>query len=256
MYFDTHAHYDHGRFKDRGKLLDSLNENGVDLILNIGIDRGSSLNSIKMAQVFPFMYASAGFHPHNASAFTSLDEIRSFAKMPKVVALGEMGLDFHYNFSPRDVQEEVFKAQLTLAPELDMPVIIHCREAVNEVYTILKAANLQRENPGVMHCYSGDLTMAEKFAEMGYFLGIGGPVTYKNAKNIKEVVKHIPLEKLLIETDAPYLAPEPNRGKRNDSSNLQYIANAIGELKNISAEDVAKTTMENGLRLFAGISSV
>ena len=256
MYFETHAHYDHPQFsEDQAMLLPSLHQQGVEYIVNIGTNLSSSKKSITLAEVYSFVYATVGFHPHDAKKMKKEDmaTLEKLTNHNKVVALGEIGLDFFYDNSPRDIQTQSFEDQLALAKKLEIPVVIHCRDAHSEVYHILKEAALSHRNgkgAGVMHCFSGNLPMAKKYIDMGYIIGIGGVVTYKNAKDLHEVVSHIPLEHIIIETDAPYLAPVPNRGKRNDSSNLQYIAKTIGELKNISKEDVALETMNNAKKFY------
>ena len=250
MYFDSHAHYDDGKFdSDRTNLLAALPEKGIIGVINSGSCMVSSRASIALAQTYPYIYAAIGVHPHEVSDMTDndLDILKSLCEHKKIVAVGEIGLDFHYDHSPRDAQRLWFARQLALAKSLDKPVIIHSREAVAETISIIKDSGTCR---GVLHCYSGHLPMAREYIEMGYYIGLGGVVTYKNAAKSREVAAKIPLERLLIETDAPYLSPVPFRGKRNDSAKLPFIAEAIAMLRGISPEAVAAATAENAIRLF------
>lgn len=255
MYFETHAHYDHKRFnKDRHTLLTSLNKNSkVDYIVNIGINIETSYKSLSMANDYSFVYATTGFHPHEVKNMTKedLDTMESISLEKKVVAIGEIGLDYYYDNSPREDQSYWFCQQLNLAKKLNMPVVIHCRDAHEPCFKNLKEINLSRKNgAGVMHCYSGSWEMAIKYLNMGYYLGIGGVVTYKNAKKVAEVVKNAPLDRLLIETDAPYLPPDPHRGKRNDSSYLNLVVEEIAKIKRITPYEVSNATMENAKHFF------
>jgi len=256
MYFESHAHYDDSRFnKDRHNVLSSCHNAGVEYIVNIGADMQSSKKSIQLAAEYDFIYASVGVHPHNAK---ELDEssflgLKKLTKAAKVVALGEIGLDFHYDHSPRDVQRKWFEFQMELAKDCGLPVVIHSREAIAETFDVVKNILLSErggKGAGVVHCYSGSSEMARKFVELGYFIGIAGPVTYKSAGKIVETVKNIPLERILIETDCPYLSPEPFRGKRNDSQNLKFICEKISEIKQIDPEKVEEITSNNGKTFF------
>lgn len=251
MFFDSHAHYDDDRFdKDRDALLTDMHKNGVDLIVNAGASMESSLAGIRLAERYPFVYAAVGVHPHDAQNMTDDDLalLRDLSAHEKVVAIGEIGLDFYYDNSPRDVQRRRFKDQLALAKELHLPVIIHSREAAAETFQIIKSSGVRK---GVIHCYSGALPMALDYIKLGFTIGIGGVVTYHNAKKTQEVAAGIPLESLLLETDCPYLSPVPNRGKRNDSRNLVYVADTIAALRGISPEDVASAAKENAKALFS-----
>ncbi|MCL2565739.1 MAG: TatD family hydrolase [Defluviitaleaceae bacterium] len=255
-YFESHAHYDDGRFgKDLPSVINACKEAGVEYIINAGADLSSSKKGIKLAAQYDFIYATIGVHPHSAKTLSedSFCDLENLVKSPKVVAIGEIGLDFHYDHSPRDIQKKWFIRQMELAKACNLPAIIHSREASEETFNIVKNANLSdREGlgAGVVHCYSGSYEMAVKYAELGYFIGIAGPVTYKNAKKLVETVKKIPIERILIETDCPYLSPEPFRGKRNDSQNLKYICEKISEIKQITVEKTAEITLENGKKLF------
>ena len=216
MYFESHAHYDDKRFReDREKLLELLPSCGIDHVVNIGCDLASSKESIRLAEKYDYIYASVGVHPHDVSEMTSqtIEELRRLAAHEKVVAIGEIGLDYYYDFSPRELQQFWFRQQLRLAESVNKPVIIHSRDASQETFDIIKSSPIRR---GVIHCYSGAWQMAKDYVDMGFFIGVGGVVTFSNAKKLVEVVDKIPIEKILIETDSPYLAPNPNRGKRND----------------------------------------
>ena len=251
MYFDTHAHYDDKAFdEDRDELLPRLNAGGVELIIDPGCDLKSIRTAIELAEKYPFVYAAVGIHPEEIEGFSpdDLEEIRRLAAHPKCVAIGEIGLDYYWDSSHKQEQQEVFRAQLEMAKELCKPVVIHDREAHGDCMEIV------RQYPGisgVFHCFSGSAEMAKELIKLGWYLGFDGPVTYKNARKTIEVLELCPLERLLIETDSPYLSPVPMRGKRNDSGNLKYIAEKIGEIKGISPEEAARISMENGKRLFS-----
>ena len=251
MYFDTHAHYDDERFDpDRAQVLAALPEAGVSLVLNPGCDLPSSRTAVALAETFPHVYAAVGLHPENCGGCgeAELREIRALCSREKVVAVGEIGLDYYWPENPpRDFQQSIFRSQLELALELDLPVIIHDREAHGDCLAIVQEYPGLR---GVFHCFSGSPEMAQTLLDRGWYLGFDGPVTYKNAKRAPEVIALCPMERILLETDSPYLSPVPHRGERNDSRNLSWIAAKIAEIKGCSAETVAQTAMENGKRLF------
>lgn len=250
MYFESHAHYDDGRFKnDREEILNLLPSCGIDYVINVGCDMKSSRESIKMAEKYDYIYAAVGVHPHDAENMkeSDLDELRQMSNHKKVVAIGEIGLDFYYDNSPRDIQRYWFKRQLELVKELNKPVIIHSRDASKETFDIIKESGVKK---GVIHCYSGSAQMALDYVNMGFYIGVGGVVTFSNAKKLVEVVEAIQLEQILIETDSPYLSPIPNRGKRNDSRNLQFVVEKIAKIKNVSPEKVANITKLNASKLF------
>ena len=251
MYFESHAHYDDSRFDgDRTRLLNSLfNEKGIDYIINIGADMKSSKESIALSDMYENIYAAIGVHPHDVEDMTEKDieDLRELSKHKKVVAIGEIGLDYYYDNSPRDLQRKWFFRQLELAKDLKLPVVIHSREAAKETFDIIKESGVRN---GVIHCFSGSAEMAEEYIKLGFFIGIGGSLTFKNNKKTVEVVEKIPMEHILLETDSPYLAPVPNRGKRNDSGNLVFIAEKISEIKGITPANVAKITKDNAIRLF------
>jgi len=255
MFFESHAHYDDRRYDaDRDELLTKiLPEAGISNILNIGSRLQTSRRSVALAKKYDYIYATVGVHPHYAKEITSSDlkELKRLSREPKVVAWGEIGLDFHYNHSHPDIQRQRFIEQLDMACELKMPVIIHSRDADYEVYNILeKAFKEGRLNGGVIHCFSSNLTMAKKYIDLGLHIGIGGVVTYKKSDDLQNVALNIPLSSMLIETDCPYLSPEPHRGQRNDSQNLRIICTKIAELRGDSLEKIAEATRENAKNLF------
>ena len=253
MYFDTHAHYDDEDFdRDREELIASLPENGVTLVLNPGCDLKSSQAAVSFAEKYDFFYAAVGWHPHEAMSFNdvSADYIRESAKHDKVMAIGEIGLDYYHNHSTPEEQMRAFIAQMDLARELSLPVIIHDREAHADC---LEVISKYPDVCGIFHCYSGSAEMARLLVDKGWYLSFTGAVTFKNARKSLEAIAVIPNNRLLIETDAPYLSPVPHRGKRNDSTYLPYTAQVIAEIKGLSTEETASMTMENGRRAF-GIS--
>lgn len=256
MFFESHAHYDDRKFDiDRDELLTTLQKKGIDHVVNVGADMNSSKKSIELSKKYPYIYSAVGVHPHYVDKLqdSDLNHLETFAGEEKVVAIGEIGLDFHYDRSPREVQRIWFKKQLELAKKLELPVIIHSREASKEIFDTLKEANLSNRNgkgAGVIHCFSESVEMAKEYVKLGYYIGVGGVITFKNAKTLVNVVEAIPLQSILLETDCPYLSPVPNRGERNDSTNLKYVAEAIASIKGISLEEVARSTSESAIRLF------
>ena len=250
MIIDSHAHYENKRFSpDRHALISSMPSLGIELIINSGCDLPSTLECIALAEEYPFVYATAGVHPHEAKTLTdaNLEIIKTHCTHKKVVALGEIGLDFHYDFSPRDVQRHWFKRQLIAATEVDLPVVIHSREADDEVFEIIKASPVRR---GVIHSFSGDALLAQKYVDMGFYIGINGVITFDKTGRLAGVVKTIPLDKLLLETDAPYLTPAPYRGKRNQSNYLTHVAEKIAELQEIDVKTVCDQTSKNVRQLY------
>ncbi|NLY44426.1 MAG: TatD family hydrolase [Tissierella sp.] len=253
MFIDSHSHLDDDRFnEDRDILIKSLKENKVDIAINVGADLETSINSVKLADQYDNIYAVVGVHPHSASEVTedTLNQFREMAKNKKVVAIGEIGLDFYYDNSPRDLQRKWFKEQLELAKELDLPVVIHSRDATKETFDTIKEAQDGGTLRGVMHCFSGSVEMAMEYIKLGFYISLAGPVTFKNSRVSREVAEAVPLDKLLIETDCPYLTPEPYRGKRNEPMYVKYVAGKIAEIKDISVEELAKATSTNTRELF------
>ncbi len=250
MIFDTHAHFDDSRFnEDRFEVLEDLKNHNIGYVLNAGCDIKTSENCIKLAEKYDFCYASVGFHPHEAREFKPMhiEMLKEMAKNEKVLAIGEIGLDFYYDNSPREIQKEVFKTQLALANELDLPVIIHDRDAHKECLDIILA---DKPNKLVYHCYSGSVEYAKILVKNGFLMSFGGAITFNNARVSREVIKEIPLENIMLETDCPYLTPVPFRGKRNDSRYLSYIAEKIAEIKEISVDEVIEKTTENAKKFF------
>lgn len=252
MIFDSHAHYDDHAFdEDREEVLASLREHGVGTVVNVGASLDGVRRTMELAEKYSFIYGAAGVHPDEVGELNeeNFAWLREQCLREKTVAVGEIGLDYYWDKENHALQKEWFIRQLRLAKELKMPVIIHSREAAADTMEILKQ-EYDPEIPVVVHCYSYSPELAREYLKMGYYLGIGGVVTFKNAKKLKETVKEAPLKQLLLETDCPYLAPAPNRGKRNDSRNLSYVAEAVGELKGVSAEEVIRITEENARRFY------
>lgn len=250
MLFDTHAHYDAGRFdEDRYQLLGSMKENGVGRILNAGCDLESSRAAVELAHRYDFVWAAVGSHPDDADHVDAalLEEYRKLAADPRVVAIGEIGLDYHYEDVPREIQKQAFRMQMELARELKLPVIVHEREAHEDG---LKIVEEFPEVTGVFHCYSGSLEMARELVKRGWYVGFTGVLTFKNARRALEVAENVPLYRLLLETDCPYMAPEPYRGKRCDSTMMIRTAEKLAQLRDMAVEEIARVTWENGCRLF------
>ena len=250
MFFDTHAHYDDKRFNDdRDELLGSMEAGGVSLILNAGSSMRSTKFGLKLADKYPFVYASVGVHPHDAKSMTddTVPELEKLSEHPKAMAVGEIGLDYHYDFSPRDVQRKRFREQLELARRVKKPVIIHEREALTDTLDTLHGFS---DLTGVIHCFSGSWETAKIILDMGWYLSFTGVVTYKNARKALEVIEKMPEDRIMLETDCPYLSPEPVRGRRNSSLYLPHIAEKIAEVRGMSIEETAALTMENGKRFF------
>lgn len=247
--FDTHAHYDDERFnEDRTELLSSLFRGSVSGIINCGCDLKSSLKTVELTEKHSLVYGAVGVHPHEAEKATAEDlkQIKELYKNDKIVAVGEIGLDYFYDFSPRERQIEIFREQIITANELGLPVIIHDRDAHEDTMNILK----ELKPKGVVHCFSGSAEMAKEILKLGLYIGIGGAVTFKNARKPVEVVEILPLDRLLLETDAPYMTPVPFRGKRCDSSHIAYTAEKIAEIKGIGVQELINKATENTKTLF------
>ena len=251
MYFDTHAHYDDAAFdEDRDALLSVLPKAGIELVVDPGCDVSSSCCAVALAERFPHVYAAVGIHPGDCAGCgeDELAAIRVLAAHPKAVAIGEIGLDNQWEDNPpKEFQKEIFRAQLVMAAELDLPVIVHDREAHGDCLAVVSEFPTVR---GVFHCYSGSAELAEVLLKRGWYLGFDGPITYKNNRRGREVAEMTPPERILLETDSPYLTPVPNRGKRNDSRNIRYIAETLAVWKNMDPVELARITAENGKRLF------
>ena len=251
MIFDSHAHYDSSQFdEDRHELLSSMQENDVGCIVNVGADWDSVTEVVELAEKYPFVYAAVGVHPDEVGALNEerFAYMKSQCQKEKVVAVGEIGLDYYWDNEAHDVQKKWFIRQLELARELNLPVIIHSRDAAEDTLKIMKehAQGLR----GVIHCFSYSKELAREYVKMGFHIGVGGVVTFKNGKKLKEIVEEIPLETILLETDCPYLAPVPFRGKRNSSLYIPYIAEEIAKIKGITYEEVIAQTEQNGKMLF------
>lgn len=252
MLIDSHAHLDLQDFDhDRNQVIERAIKGGLSRIITVGIDMVSSIAALKLAREYDSVFAAVGYHPHNASECNrqALNKLIETASDPKVVAWGEIGLDFYRNRSLRDDQMNVFLQQLEIAGKLGLPVIIHDREAHNEILSILKKTG-KGDRKGVIHCFSGDTNMAMTLIELGYYISISGVVTFKNASLLKEVASNIPIDRLLIETDSPYLAPIPKRGKRNEPLFVTYTAKEISRLRGIEPDELAVAVSANTERLF------
>lgn len=252
MIFDTHAHYDDEAFnEDRDLLLGSLKAAGIESVVNIGASIQTTKNTLELMKKYPFVYGAVGVHPSeteelNEHLMAWLEEV---SKRPKVVAIGEIGLDYHWEEPEREVQKHWFIRQLELARKVSLPVVIHSRDAAKDTLDIMKEQKAE-EIGGVIHCFSYGVELAREYLNMGFYLGIGGVVTFTNAKKLKEVVAFMPLDRIVLETDCPYLSPVPNRGKRNSSLNLPYVIKAISELKGVSEEEVIAVTNRNAKNLY------
>ncbi|MFJ7367666.1 TatD family hydrolase [Peribacillus frigoritolerans] len=252
MLFDTHVHVNAEQFnEDLEDVIERAKEAGVDNMVVVGFDRPTIIRAMELIETYDFMYAAVGWHPVDAIDMTEddLKWIEELSNHPKVVAIGEMGLDYHWDKSPKDVQMEVFRKQIRLAKKVRLPIIIHNREATADIVNILKEEEASRVG-GIMHCFSGSAETALECINMNFYISLGGPVTFKNAKKPKEVAAAVPLDRLLIETDCPYLAPHPYRGKRNEPSYVKLVAEQIAEIKQLTIEEVSQATTENAKKLF------
>ena len=251
MLFDTHAHYDAAQFdSDRDAVLSALPDQGVGLVVNPGCDLESSRKAAALAERYPFLYAAAGVHPEECADWrdSDVDELRTLATQPRVVAVGEIGLDYYWPENPpRALQQRVFRAQLALASELDLPVIVHDREAHGDSMAIVREFPQVR---GVFHCFSGSAEMAKELVKLGWMISFTGVLTYKNARKSVEAAQAVPLDRLMIETDSPYMAPVPHRGKRNHSGYVGLICERLAQIKGITPEECSRATLENGRKFF------
>jgi len=252
MYFDTHAHLDDPQFKeDQEQVINRAREAGLELIVNVGYNVNSARKTVQLTKKYQFIYGTVGMHPHDANKLdgASIQELRKLAGEPKIVAIGEIGLDYYWNHSPHDVQQRVFRRMIDLAREVKLPIVIHDREAHEDIFRILKEEKAS-EVGGIFHCYSGSWPLAKEAIKMGFYLSIAGPITFQNAKKTVEVVQEAPLDYLLLETDSPYLAPVPFRGKRNEPAHVVKVAEMIAQIKGLPLEEVGRITTENGKRAF------
>lgn len=254
MIFETHAHYDDSKFdEDREELLKKVHDSGVSPIINVGASIESTKTTLELAKTHDYIYAAVGVHPSDISGLNedSFEWLREQTAYAKTVAIGEIGLDYYWDKEPevQEAQRYWFGRQLDLAKETGLPVIIHSRDAAEDTMQVMKEHKAQ-EIPGVIHCYSYSKELAGEFVKMGYFIGVGGVVTFKNARKLVETVEVIPMEHILLETDCPYMAPEPHRGTRNDSSNIPFVIEKIAQIKGISPAEVERITEENAYRLF------
>lgn len=252
MIFETHAHYNDEAFReDREEIFAQFPEKRIGRVVNIASDLESIDECLELAQKYPFMYCALGIHPSDSAPLTDelLEEISEKLKNPRVVAVGEIGLDYYWDTPDRSIQKHWFEEQLEMARRADLPVVIHSREAAQDTMQIMQA-HRAREIGGVVHCYSYSLELAREYVKMGFFIGIGGVVTFKNARKIKEVAEGIPIENIVLETDCPYLAPVPYRGKRNSSLYLPFVVEEIARIKGMDAEEVIARTEENAERLY------
>ncbi|USK59913.1 TatD family hydrolase [Peribacillus asahii] len=252
MLFDTHVHLNAEQFEeDLTEVITRAQEAGVSNMIVVGFDRPTITKAMELVETYDFLYAAVGWHPVDAIDMTDadLEWIESLAAHPKVVAIGEMGLDYYWDKSPKEIQMEVFRKQIRLARRVKLPIIIHNREATADIITILREEEASLIG-GIMHCFSGSVETAKECLEMNFYISLGGPVTFKNAKKPKEVAAEVPLDRLLIETDCPYLAPHPFRGKRNEPAYVKLVAEQIASIKQVSVEEVAHITTENAKKLF------
>lgn len=254
MIFETHAHYDDSKFdSDRDALLASLPSKGIERVINVGASIESTKTTLALAEKYDYVYAAVGVHPSDIDGLNeqTFQWLKEQTQNPKTVAVGEIGLDYYWEKEPvvQGLQQEWFMRQMELARTCQLPVIIHSRDAAEDTMKIMQVSNA-KEIPGVIHCYSYSKELAREFVKMGYYIGVGGVVTFKNAKKLKETVEDIPLDRILLETDCPYMAPEPHRGSRNDSTLLPFVVAEIARIKGISEQEVIETTNKNARQLF------
>lgn len=250
-FFDSHAHYNDERFEEnRDDLIKEIYSEGITKMINAGYSLESSKKAIEIANNYDFMYTTAGISPNDIDDFKEeyLNEIEELAKNKKVVAIGEIGLDYHWNTENKALQKRVFISQIEIANKLELPIVIHTREAIYDTLDILK--NNKCNKKGIFHCCPLNVDLVREGLKIGFYISLAGPITFKNSKNADEVIKMVPLDRILIETDSPYLSPEPLRGKRNDSRNVKYMAQKIANVKGISLEEVAKATYDNARSIF------
>ncbi len=252
MIFDTHAHYDDSAFdEDREELLGGMNDHGIGTIVTIGADMKTSAATVRLTERYSFIYGAVGVHPSETTGLTERDmeQLKEYAALPRIVAIGEIGLDYHYPDTDREVQQHWFARQLELAKEVCLPVVIHSRDAAQDTMRIMKEQHCE-EIGGVIHCFSYSKEQALQYVDMGFYIGVGGVITFKNAKKLVEAVEAVPIERIVLETDAPYLSPEPERGRRNHSGKLVYVADRVAGLKGVTVQELIRITEENARRLY------
>lgn len=252
MIFDSHAHYNDSKFNDdKDAVLESLKERNVGYIMNVADSMKSLDKVLEIANKYPFVFASVGVHPEETQNLTEsdIDILFKYTKLPKVKAIGEIGLDYYWDSVERNIQKKWFSRQIQLAKEVGLPIIVHDRDAHGDTIDILKSENA-RDVGGIVHCFSGSCEMAREVLNLGMYVGIGGTVTFKNARKMKEVAQYVPLESIVLETDAPYLAPEPFRGKRNSSDLIRYVIEEISRIKGVAEEEVEEITFKNAKRIY------
>lgn len=253
--FESHAHYVAEQFdNDREDIMNKLETNGIEYVIEVGDSIENSKKAIELAQKHDFMYAAVGIHPENIddisdNDYEELEKLLIDKESNKIVAIGEIGIDYHYTKDNKEKQKEAFKKQIDIARRHDLPIIVHSRDAMEDTLEMIKEES-KNGLKGVIHCFPGTIEIAKEYQKLGLYIGIGGVVTFSNAKRLVEVVKEMPIDMMLIETDSPYLSPDPHRGERNDSSNLKYVISKIAELKKISEEEILKVTNENARKLF------
>ena len=252
MIYETHTHFDDASFdSDREEAIEKAVSSGVQRFINVASSMSTSRSSVELAEKYPYFLASVGVHPEECADLSEsdMDVLAGYAKNENVAAIGEIGLDYYWDEPDRDIQKKWFRRQIELARDVNLPLIIHSRDAAADTYDIL-AAGKAEEVGGIMHCYSYSSQMADKFIDLGFYIGVGGVVTFKNGKKLREVVEHVPMDRIVVETDSPYMAPVPNRGKRNSSEYLPYIIEAIAGIKGLTTEEVETVTYNNAVKLF------
>lgn len=251
MLIDTHTHLNDEKFdEDRTEVINRAKESGVEYIINIGYNKETILSTMELIEKYDFIFGAIGWHPNDAHEMKDedLQWIEALSKHPKILAIGEIGLDYYWDFAPKDVQQRVFREQIRMAKRLKLPIIIHDRDAHQDILAILKEEGVE-EIGGIMHSFSGSLEMANECMKLGFYISFSGPITFKNAKKPKEIAVNIPLDRILVETDSPYLTPEPYRGKRNESAYVKHVAEKIAELRGIELEEVEKLTSQNARKI-------
>lgn len=251
MLIDTHTHLNDEKFdEDRTEVINRAKESGVEYIINIGYNKETILSTMELIEKYDFIFGAIGWHPNDAHEMKDedLQWIEALSKHPKILAIGEIGLDYYWDFAPKDVQQRVFREQIRMAKRLKLPIIIHDRDAHQDILAILKEEGVE-EIGGIMHSFSGSLEMANECMKLGFYISFSGPITFRNAKKPKEIAVNIPLDRILVETDSPYLTPEPYRGKRNESAYVKHVAEKIAELRGIELEEVEKLTSQNARKI-------